>query len=119
MGSFAADTLGRLQKNQELLAFRFGYRGWCISLGRKAAVIQLVSADDQAASLFLRGSLAIKIKEFIAQGTVTVPRWELRTGLRLNNGRQPSTKDLRRLQFKAGHGRAEVPSSGHGKNRRA
>lgn len=80
MGSFAADTLHRLQSGRTLIPFRFGFIGQCISLGRRAAVVQLVKPDDTPRSLYLRGKLAIWIKELICVGTVKFPIWELRWG---------------------------------------
>ncbi|HYX31806.1 MAG TPA: FAD-dependent oxidoreductase [Oligoflexus sp.] len=92
MGTYAADTLHRLQSGQKLLPFRFGFTGRCVSLGRRAAVVQLVNALDQPRRWFFRGRLAVWIKEMICRGTVQVPQWELRWGLALNRWYQP--KDI-------------------------
>ncbi len=92
MGTHAAETIQRLQSGQKLIPFRFGFTGRCVSLGRRAAVIQLVTPRDEARRIYFRGRLAVWIKEMICRGTVKVPVWELRSGLALNRWYQP--KDL-------------------------
>lgn len=89
MGTYAAEAIRRLQSGRELLPFRFGFTARCISLGRKAALIQMVNERDEPRRLYVRGRLAVGIKEMICQGTVKVPLWEARSGLALNQWYQP------------------------------
>ncbi len=89
MGTHAAETLQRLQSGRKLIPFRFGFTGRCVSLGRRAAVIQLVTPRDEARRIYFRGRLAVWIKEMVCRGTVKVPVWELRSGLALNRWYQP------------------------------
>jgi len=89
MGTYAADALYRLQTRKNLLPFRFGFTARCISLGRSAALIQMVTPDDQPRTLYFKGKLAVWIKELICLGTIYVPQWELRWGLALNRWYEP------------------------------
>jgi NADH dehydrogenase FAD-containing subunit len=89
MGTYAADAIRRLQSGRELLPFRFGFTARCISLGRKAALVQMVTVRDEPRRLYFRGRLAVWIKEMICQATVKVPLWEARSGLALNQWYQP------------------------------
>ena len=89
MGTYAADLLLRLQSGKKLLTFRFGFTARCLSLGRRAALVQLVTGRDEPRRLYIRGRLAIWIKEMICRGTVNVPLWEARSGLALNQWYQP------------------------------
>jgi NADH dehydrogenase len=89
MGTYAAETLKRLQSGRKLLPFRFGFTARCLSLGRRAALVQLVTVRDEPRRLYIRGRLAVWIKEMICRGTVNVPLWEARSGLALNQWYQP------------------------------
>jgi NADH dehydrogenase FAD-containing subunit len=89
MGTYAADMLQRLQSGRKLLPFRFGFTARCVSLGRKAAIVQLVTERDEPRRIYIRGPVAVWIKEMICQGTVRVPLWEARSGLALNQWYQP------------------------------
>jgi NADH dehydrogenase FAD-containing subunit len=89
MGTYAADALQRLQSGRKLLTFRFGFTARCLSLGRRAALVQLVTVHDQPRRVYIRGRLAIWIKEMICRATVNVPLWEARSGLALNQWYQP------------------------------
>ncbi|HET9238686.1 MAG TPA: FAD-dependent oxidoreductase [Oligoflexus sp.] len=89
MGTYAADVLQRLQSGRKLLPFRFGFTARCLSLGRKAALVQMVNVRDEPRRLYFRGRLAVWIKEMICRATVNVPLWEARSGLALNQWYQP------------------------------
>ncbi|WP_141731370.1 NAD(P)/FAD-dependent oxidoreductase [Oligoflexus tunisiensis] len=89
MGTYAADLLHRLQSGKKLITFRFGFTGRCISLGRRAGILQFVNAKDQPLQRFFRGRLAAWIKEMVCLGTVKVPLWELRWGVALYRWYQP------------------------------
>lgn len=71
MGGYVADQLVAQLTGRPLLgAFRFGYGGQCISLGRKDGLVQFVHSDDRPRELVISGRLAAWLKEQICRYTV-------------------------------------------------
>ena len=58
--------------------FHFAYAGACVSLGRRAGVLQLARRDDSPVSVFVGGRPGAKLKESICKGVV----WALRRSAR-------------------------------------
>jgi NADH dehydrogenase len=58
--------------------FDYGFVGSCISLGRKAGILQFARKDDTAVNFFVAGRFAAKIKEAVCKGTVWGMRREAR-----------------------------------------
>ncbi len=58
--------------------FDYGFAGSCISLGRKAGILQFARKDDTAVNFFVAGRFAAKIKEAVCKGTVWGMRREAR-----------------------------------------
>ena len=71
MGGYVADQLAAQLTRRPLPgAFRFGYGGQCISLGRKDGLLQFVYSDDRPRELIIGGRLAAWLKEQICCYTV-------------------------------------------------
>jgi NADH dehydrogenase FAD-containing subunit len=75
LGAHAADNLAALANNQPLQPFRFSFAGRCISLGRHAALMQLVDPDDSPREQIVTGRLGALIKEMICRYTVDSLYW--------------------------------------------
>ncbi|MGV0853310.1 NAD(P)/FAD-dependent oxidoreductase [Mycolicibacterium phlei] len=58
--------------------FHFAYAGACISLGRRAGVLQVARRDDSPVNVFVGGRAGAKLKESICTGVV----WALRRAAR-------------------------------------
>jgi NADH dehydrogenase len=58
--------------------FQYGFAGACISLGRKAGILQIARNDDTPVNVYFSGRLAAKVKEGICKGTL----WGLRRAAR-------------------------------------
>jgi len=63
LGAYAADTILSRMEEKEPAEVNIGVFFQCISLGRRAAIIQLASKQDIVNRFSLRGRLAVKIKE--------------------------------------------------------
>ena len=73
LGAQAANTvLSRIAGDQPA-AVNQAFTGQCVSLGRKAGVIQVAHLDDRPTPLFIGGRAAATIKEAVCKGTV----WQL------------------------------------------
>jgi len=71
MGAHVADELAAHVTGQPAPGpFRFGYLARCISLGRKAGLVQWVHSDDQPRERIITGRLGAWIKELICRFTV-------------------------------------------------
>lgn len=64
MGATAADNLAAWLHGRPQQPLRFGYPGQCISLGRRAALVQLTDKDDHPRGT-MRGRLGAWYKEFV------------------------------------------------------
>ncbi|HEX5658553.1 MAG TPA: FAD-dependent oxidoreductase [Polyangiales bacterium] len=64
-GMLVADNIARLAHGAATRPFRYRHLGYCISLGRRDAVIQLRGS-------YLRGRLAVRAKELVCKSTVWV-----------------------------------------------
>ncbi|OPX13402.1 NAD(P)/FAD-dependent oxidoreductase [Mycobacterium sp. AT1] len=73
LGAQAANTVLSRIAGDEPAAVNQAFTGQCVSLGRKAGVIQLAHLDDRPTPLFIGGRAAATIKEAVCKGTV----WQL------------------------------------------
>ncbi|KAA0092710.1 FAD-dependent oxidoreductase [Mycolicibacterium sp. P1-18] len=73
LGAQAANTVLSRIAGDEPAAVNQAFTGQCVSLGRKAGVIQLAHRDDRPTPLFVGGRVAASIKEAVCRGTV----WQL------------------------------------------
>lgn len=73
LGAQAANTVLCRIAGDEPAAVNQAFTGQCVSLGRKAGVIQLAHLDDRPTPLFIGGRAAATIKEAVCKGTV----WQL------------------------------------------
>jgi NADH dehydrogenase len=74
LGPQAANTvLSRIAGNTPA-DFAYGLPGQCISLGRRAGILQFSHQDDTPVNVYLSGRLSAKVKEAICKGTL----WGLR-----------------------------------------
>jgi NADH:ubiquinone reductase (H+-translocating) len=73
LGAQAANTvLSRIAGTQPAVVNQ-AFAGQCISLGRKAAIIQFAHTDDTAMGVYVGGRAAASVKEAVCKGTV----WQL------------------------------------------
>jgi len=70
LGIQAANTVLSRLAGAEPAALSMAFTGQCISLGRRAGVIQLARPDDTALPLFVAGRAAAGIKETVCRSTV-------------------------------------------------
>lgn len=63
----AADAIAARLTGRPLPENKIGYSGQCISLGRRDAVVQWVTPDDQAKASAVTGRTAARIKEMICK----------------------------------------------------
>lgn len=70
LGAQAADTVLARIAGTSPVALDQAFTGQCISVGRKAATIQLARRDDTPVKAFVGGRLAAKVKEAICKATV-------------------------------------------------
>ena len=94
LGPQAAETILARLAGREPAAIDVGFVALCVSLGRRAAVFQMLHKDDTPKSIYIGGRVGARIKEFICRGTV----WQLKT-----EGRKPGkhtwwTKDAERRE---------------------
>ena len=73
LGAQAANTVLSRITGDEPAAMNQAFTGQCVSLGRKAGVIQVAHLDDRPMPLFIGGRAAATIKEAVCKGTV----WQL------------------------------------------
>jgi len=83
MGAQAGENVAAVIKGNEPTPFSFGFLIRCVSLGRKAGVVQTTQWDDKARNRVFTGATGAWIKERVCRMTFNIPRWELATGLRL------------------------------------
>lgn len=83
MGVHAAANVRRLAQGQPLDPFHMKFFVRCISLGRKDALVQHVSADDVPRESIWTRRPATLLKETICRGTFLTVYHELRWGLHL------------------------------------
>ncbi|WP_078909815.1 NAD(P)/FAD-dependent oxidoreductase [Streptomyces sp. NRRL S-87] len=70
LGAQAADTVLSRIAGERPQTLRVGFVGQCMSLGRRSAVFQFSTKEDNAKGLFLGGRTAAKLKEVVCRGTV-------------------------------------------------
>ena len=70
LGMYAADTVLSRIAGEQPGPIDVGFFGQCISLGRRAAVVQLASKDDIANGFYIGGRVAAKIKKLSFPGLV-------------------------------------------------
>lgn len=68
LGAHAADTVLSRIAGEQPASIQVGFFGLCVSLGRRAATVQLASKDDTANRFSISGRLAVKIKESSYKG---------------------------------------------------
>lgn len=73
LGAQAANTVLSRIAGDVPAAVNQAFTGQCVSLGRKAGVIQVAHLDDRPMPLFIGGRAAATIKEAVCKGTV----WQL------------------------------------------
>lgn len=83
MGTHAGNNIRRLLRGEELEPFSLGFAARCISLGRRDALVQWVTADDQPRAAVWTNRRARYTKEAICRATFTVVSQELRLGVPL------------------------------------
>ncbi|NPU94468.1 MAG: FAD-dependent oxidoreductase [Gammaproteobacteria bacterium] len=83
MGAQAGENVAAMIKGNDPTPFSFGFLIRCVSLGRKAGVVQTTQGDDKAKKRVFTGAAGAWIKERVCRMTFNIPRWELATGLRL------------------------------------
>jgi NADH dehydrogenase FAD-containing subunit len=70
LGLQAADTVLSRVAGEQPAPLAVGFVGECISLGRRAGIVQFARRNDAATRLYLGGRLAALLKEFVCWGTV-------------------------------------------------
>ena len=78
LGPQAANTVLSRIAGTEPARFQYGIPAQCISLGRRAGILQLGRMDDTARNQYFSGRLTAKIKEAICKGTLWGMRREAR-----------------------------------------
>jgi NADH dehydrogenase FAD-containing subunit len=71
LGAQAANTVLSRIAGTEPAVVNQAFTGQCISLGRRAATIQLAHLDDRVMPLYIGGRAAATIKEAVCKGTVS------------------------------------------------
>jgi NADH:ubiquinone reductase (H+-translocating) len=70
LGPQAANTVLSRIAGTTPARFEYGFAGMCISLGRRAGILQFARKDDTSVNVYFTGRLAAKVKEAICKGTV-------------------------------------------------
>ncbi len=70
LGVHAADTVLSRIAGEQPAPIALGFVGQCISLGRRAGIVQFAHKNDTAMGLYLGGRLGAKLKGFVCWGTV-------------------------------------------------
>jgi len=78
IGPQAADTVLSRIGGDIPARFDYAYAGACISLGRRAGIVQLARKDDAAVNVYLGGRMGARLKEAVCKGTL----WSLRRAAR-------------------------------------
>jgi NADH dehydrogenase FAD-containing subunit len=76
LGPQAAETVLSRIAGERPAPLRLGFVSQCVSLGRRAGVLQLTGKDDTAKRMFVGGRVGARLKEFICWGTVKQLDWE-------------------------------------------
>jgi NADH dehydrogenase len=76
LGAHAANNVSRALLGRPEERFGFGDTGVCISLGRRDALIQIMSRDGQPTNTIITGRLGAWLKERVCRYTVTMLRGE-------------------------------------------
>jgi NADH dehydrogenase FAD-containing subunit len=71
LGAQAANTVLSRIAGTEPAPVNQAFTGQCVSLGRKAGVIQLAHLDDAVTRMYLAGRTAATVKEAVCKGTIT------------------------------------------------
>ena len=74
LGPQAANTVLSRIAGTEPAAFDYAFAGSCVSLGRRAGILQFARKDDSAVNVFIGGRFGATLKEAICKGTL----WGLR-----------------------------------------
>jgi NADH:ubiquinone reductase (H+-translocating) len=78
LGVGAADTVLSRLAGRRPAPVSVGFVGQCISLGRRAGLVQLARRDDVAIGFHLAGRVAARVKETVCRSTVTQLKAEAR-----------------------------------------
>ena len=78
LGPQAANTVLSRIAGTPAADFDFAYAGVCLSMGRRAGVLQLARKDDSPINVYFGGRVGAKLKEFICRGTLWGQRREAR-----------------------------------------
>ncbi|MDT5015556.1 MAG: hypothetical protein QOD39_1716 [Mycobacterium sp.] len=78
LGPQAANTVLSRISGTAPAVLDYGFAGSCISLGRRAATLQLARKDDAAVNFYLGGRLTASLKEAVCKGTLWSIRREAR-----------------------------------------
>lgn len=73
MAALVADQLDRVDRGQPLRPLSLGYSAWCLSMGRRDAVVQYVRRDDTPTDRVHTGRIAALVKEFLCRFAVHMP----------------------------------------------
>ncbi len=74
MGGHAADDLAARLADRLWKPFDYGYVVYCLSLGRRAGLIQFYAPDGQVKNRVLTGWLGAQVKELVCRSTI----WQIR-----------------------------------------
>lgn len=88
MGAHAAEQVVRRLEGRPPTSLRCGAVLACLSLGRREALVQMLTPDDRPRPTILRGRVAVLLKEAICRMTVVMLRAEAR-GIRAYTWPQP------------------------------
>ncbi|MFF3327297.1 NAD(P)/FAD-dependent oxidoreductase [Streptomyces sp. NPDC002889] len=95
LGPQAAETVLSRIAGEQPAPINVGFVSQCISLGRRAGILQFADKDDTAKRYYLGGRPGAKLKEFICKGTV----WQLAYEARNPGSRTWWAKDDKRRQL--------------------
>jgi NADH:quinone reductase (non-electrogenic) len=96
-GAHAADVVAASVKGRKEKEFDFGYLAWCVSLGRKNAVVQWVDRADHPKKHVTRGRRAVWFKELVTNFATQAASYEKRwtgSNMWLSAGRH-KTQDVK------------------------
>lgn len=97
LGPQAAETVLSRIAGEPAAAFDVGFFGQCISLGRRAGIIQYARRNDAATGVFFQGGRPIAMmKEAVCKSTV----WQLRQEARRPGSRNLWFKDRQRQELR-------------------
>jgi NADH dehydrogenase FAD-containing subunit len=80
MGATAADNLAAWLQGRPTTPHRFAFWMQCVSLGRRAAVVQSVTPDDRPTARVLTGRAAVLVKESVCRFVIGMLRAERTLG---------------------------------------